>query len=1601
MANFDPNSVNNLIGLWDFISGNETADTGLDDGIAQNGNTLDGNGVAPSYSGDRLIVGAGTNSAPTVFDVDADPNSSADDEQFNLDRGTIEVQFTQSAQSGSSEDVVLSRGEKNIDENDEGFFEIRVTQDGRVQSYHNTDNGSAVAELSTSSGFFSPGDLVNVKYSFDVDTGAILTVENLTTGAVETLTSNETGLTFDLTDDDDEEFTFGAREKDDGVYDKEFQGAIDYVALYESAKADPDGAVDGEAFGEVMELGYDDSNAPTDQGGDLITEDADLIFGNGGDDTIDGEGGDDTIYGDSGTGPVTREIFEWSEGPGFANDADAPDFTQNTGSVNVSFSTVFESDDDVVTEYETNLQNIDDLDPEVGVRSSLSSILDDDDDSAKYRWETDAPVENVEFRINDIDGDGRVTVRAYDENGNPVEVTLSDAGSGLSLSNTDGVPGNDTATSIDDNYTDDDEAEHSVLVNIAGPVVRWEIIHTMTGDNNSGINVTDITFDAGGGFGDPGDDVITGGGGSDEMYGEDGDDTFIVDNAADGDGDEIVGGNGPDDTADNDVLDLRGAGRVTIDQMADGSDDGAFKGTVTFDSGETLTFSQIERILTDPQNEDPDAMDDFVSVDEDDSVLIAPLANDSDPDGDPLEIVSFTDPSNGTLIDNGDGTFTYQPDPDYNGPDSFTYTVSDGQGGTDTATVNITVEPVNDDPVANDDVVPTDEDTPVTFDPTSNDTDVDGDTLEVTGISDPANGTITDNGDGTFTYTPDENFNGTDTVTYTVSDGNGGTDTGTITFNVAPVNDDPDAQDDNETTDQGTPVVIAVLANDSDVDGDTLQIDSFTQPPNGTVIDNGDGTLTYTPDPAFVGTDTFEYTVSDGNGGFDTATVSVQVDDVIGPVDGLDSGEDMGPGYTDLQGDQIDGFDGDDDTIFGNGGDDTIDSGLGDDTVDGGGGDDTFILAEEGNGIDNDVIIGGETDETIGDTVDTSDVTDDMTVTFTGIEEGTITDGGDTTTFEEIERIITGEGDDTVTGGAGDEYVDTQGGDDSMTGGAGNDTLISGDGLDTVDGGEGDDSLVGGDEQDIITGGAGNDTIEGGRGPDDLDGGEGDDSIIGGNDNDTITGGDGSDFVDGGNGDNLINTSGGGAVPLPDLGYPGLFPGDVAFNGPGADMNDLDTVISGSGDDTISTGDDADVISAGSGDNVIDGGFDDDTITSTFGDDLIIGGEGSDSISSGAGNDTIYGGLDPSFPDELNITDEDTGGASPDLVPDNGKDYIEAGAGNDLVFGQDDDDTIFGGGGADTIDGGIDDDVIYGGNQKDDITGGQGADALFGEGGADEFFVNNREDAFGDTVVGGNTGNDHDKLDLTGLGRLQIRDVNGNIADGVTDPDLLDPTDPDAIRGTVEFLDANGNVEGTLEFSQIEELIICFTPGTAIATPRGEVAVEDLQAGQKVITRDHGIQEISWIGKKMLSTADMIADPKLRPVLIRKGALGHGMPERDMMVSPNHRLLVADDETNLLFDEREVLVAAKHMVGREGIDQVLVSGTEYIHLMFESHELILSDGAWTESFQPGDMSLRGIGEEQRDEVLKLFPELKEKVGLTAYAAARQTLKRHEAELLSR
>ncbi|MGY6549806.1 MAG: Hint domain-containing protein [Roseinatronobacter sp.] len=192
--------------------------------------------------------------------------------------------------------------------------------------------------------------------------------------------------------------------------------------------------------------------------------------------------------------------------------------------------------------------------------------------------------------------------------------------------------------------------------------------------------------------------------------------------------------------------------------------------------------------------------------------------------------------------------------------------------------------------------------------------------------------------------------------------------------------------------------------------------------------------------------------------------------------------------------------------------------------------------------------------------------------------------------------------------------------------------------------------------------------------------------------------------------------------------------------------------------------------------------------------------------------------------------------------------------------------------------------------------------------------------------------------------------------------------------------------------------IPCFVAGTLIDTASGRKPVEALQPGDMVLTRDHGYLPLAWVGQRHVSAAQIADVTDFAPVLIKAGALGLNQPERDTRVSPSHRVLVCGPRAELLFGETEVLVPAGHLVGQPGITRDFDAVT-YVHIMFEQHQIVLGDGMWSESFQPADHALDGLGAEQRDEIFALFPALADQPARAAYATARMTLKAHETRLL--
>ncbi|MDW5416093.1 retention module-containing protein, partial [Iodobacter sp. CM08] len=275
------------------------------------------------------------------------------------------------------------------------------------------------------------------------------------------------------------------------------------------------------------------------------------------------------------------------------------------------------------------------------------------------------------------------------------------------------------------------------------------------------------------------------------------------------------------------------------------------------------------------------AVNDAVTLEEDGQSRINVLGNDS---GNNIT-VSSASASNGTVVINTDGTITYKPNANYNGPDQITYTITDATGAVSSATVAVTVTPVNDLPTQVDNngnptgtpvQIITKEDTPIAG--KVNAKDPDGDTLTFAPKDQPTHGSVVVNPDGSYVYTPATDYNGKDSFTVTVNDGKGGTATIVVDVTVDPVNDAPVGTNQSITTPEDTPITGKLIA--SDKDGDTLTFAPKDQPTHGSVVVNPDGSYVYTPATDYNGKDSFTVTVNDGKGGTATIVVDITVDPV-------------------------------------------------------------------------------------------------------------------------------------------------------------------------------------------------------------------------------------------------------------------------------------------------------------------------------------------------------------------------------------------------------------------------------------------------------------------------------------------------------------------------------------------------------------------------------------------------------------------------------------------------------------------------------------------------------------------------------------------------
>ena len=741
-------------------------------------------------------------------------------------------------------------------------------------------------------------------------------------------------------------------------------------------------------------------------------------------------------------------------------------------------------------------------------------------------------------------------------------------------------------------------------------------------------------------------------------------------------------------------------------------------------------------------------------------------------------------------------------------------------------------------------------------------------------------------------------------------------------------------------------------------------------------------------------------------------------------------------------------------SIAGGAGADTLAGGNGSDTFSSGAGDDSITGGEDAGDTDIDVL--DYSDETLGvivtftgDEAGTAQGIGTGTDTFAEIENIIFTAQDDNVNAA---ADTVGVNLDT---GAGDDFVRAGQGADSMDGGDGVDELSYIDsaapvtldleaGTGTGGNAEGDsfanfENFTLTDGNDSVTGSAASDTVDGGLGDDNIAGGGGDDSVDAGDGNDNVQGGAGDDSMDGGAGIDTLDLSdatgpvtvdlGAGTASSADTGNDTFVNFEGASTGAGDDTitgtAGNDTIDSGAGNDSVTTGDGDDSVTAGDGNDNVDTGSGDDTVDAGAGDDTVGASAGNDSFDGGAGVDTYdaSGSTAPVTIDLANNTatgvdigddtvvnfEGATGGSGDDTLTGGGGDEtLDGGDGNDSVGGGDGNDTLGGGGGNDTIDGGSGNDSIDGGDGTDTIDGGDGNDTIDAGLGDDDINIST-----GDSAAGGG-GDDEFILTTSGLTGTNTITIVGGETD---EEDVIDPTNNPAGRlgdtliinaaagetfdvlyaggndeaGTVNIIDSGGNTISTIEFSEIEN-IVCFTRGTMIMTPRGEVAIEDLEEGDMVLTRDRGAQPIRWIGSQTVE-----AKGKLAPVMIAEGALGN---DRDLRVSALHRMLITDWRAELMFGEPEVLAAAKHLVNGDTIYVEEGGEVEYFHMLFDNHEIVTANGAPSESFHPGEQGVSWLEEEIREEIFTIFPQLR--VDMQGYGpAARTSLKAFEARALKK
>lgn len=275
--------------------------------------------------------------------------------------------------------------------------------------------------------------------------------------------------------------------------------------------------------------------------------------------------------------------------------------------------------------------------------------------------------------------------------------------------------------------------------------------------------------------------------------------------------------------------------------------------------------------------------------------------------------------------------------------------------------------------------------------------------------------------------------------------------------------------------------------------------------------------------------------------------------------------------------------------------------------------------------------------------------------------------------------------------------------------------------------------------------------------------------------------------------------------------------------------------------------------------------------------------------------------------------------------------------------------------------------------------------------------------------------------DYTDNGAFDVPDQNvtASTVAGIDVGDIADMrykytyTGSDGSSGTIYFVATNGNSNyGPLFASETQldpnvtytfqsfsrygdvpynSLVPCFTSGTMIVTKQGEKCIDSLREGDAILTRDNGFQPLRWIGR-----CTVPATGSSTPIQISRNVLGNS---RDLLVSPNHRMLIVDPVGELFFGERELLVPAKHLLKMDGISHRIGGTVTYVHILFDQHQIVVANSGFSESFFPGPAALNSLENGSRQEVLDLFPELKSNQGKAFQQTARVCLNRKESAIL--